>query len=55
MTVRKILPDTDIRRTYLHPHVARLRRKVRIIRLRMGRMAIHRVNQLGVISLTFTA
>jgi hypothetical protein len=55
MTVRKILPDTDTRRTYLYPHVARLRREIRIIRLRIGRIAIHRVNQLGVIFLTFTA
>jgi hypothetical protein len=55
MGVRKILPDTEIRRTYLHPHVARFRRKIRITTLRMGRMAIRWANQCGVISLTFTA
>ena len=49
------MPDTDIRRTYLHPHVARFRSEIGIMRIRLGRIAIRLANQFGVISLTFTA
>jgi hypothetical protein len=55
MTVRKILPHMDARRTHLRPRVTSFLSKIPVIMPRTGSPGISLASGGGVIALTFTA